>query len=43
MFPHSEEITTQDQRITFMAHIGRLSVAQYFYPEQMTIAGKLEL
>ncbi len=43
MFPRSEEITTQDQRITFLALIGRLSVAQYFYTEEMTIQGKLEL
>ena len=43
MFPRSEEITTQDQRITFLAQLGRLSVAQYFYPAEMTIQGKLEL
>jgi hypothetical protein len=42
-FPRSEEITTQDKRITFLAQIGRLSVAQYFYPEEMLIQGKLEL
>jgi hypothetical protein len=43
MFPRSQEFTTQDQRITFLAQIGRLSVAQYFYTEEMTIQGKLEL
>jgi hypothetical protein len=43
MFPRSEEITTEDQRITFLAQLGRLSVAQYFYTEEMTIQGKLEL
>ncbi len=43
MFPRSEEITTQDKRITFLAQLGRLSVAQYFYTEEMTIQGKLEL
>jgi hypothetical protein len=43
MFPRSEEITTQDHRITFLAQLGRLSVAQYFYPEEMAIQGKLEI
>jgi hypothetical protein len=43
MFPRSEEFTAQDQRITFLALIGRLSVAQYFYTEEMTLQGKLEL
>jgi hypothetical protein len=43
MFPRSEEITAQDQRITFLAQLGRLSVAQYFYTAEMTIQGKLEL
>jgi len=43
MFPRSQEFTMQDQRITFLAQIGRLSVAQYFYTEEMTIQGKLEL
>jgi hypothetical protein len=42
-FPRSGEITPQDKRITFLAQIGRLSVAQYFYTEEMTIQGKLEL
>ncbi len=43
MFPRSEEITPEDQRITFLAHLGRLSVAQYFYTAEMTMQGKLEL
>ncbi len=43
MFSRSEEITTHDQRNTFLAQLGRLSVAQYFYTEEMTIQGKLEL
>jgi hypothetical protein len=43
LFPRSEEITAQDGRITFVAQIGRLSVAQYFYTAEMTIQGKLEL
>jgi hypothetical protein len=43
MFPRSQEITSEDMRITFLAHLGRLSVAQYFYPQEMTVQGKLEL
>jgi hypothetical protein len=43
VFPRAEEITAQDRRITFVAQIGRLSVAQYFYTEEMLIQGKLEL
>jgi hypothetical protein len=43
VFKRSEEFTMQDQRITFVAQIGRLSVAQYFYTEEMQIQGKLAL
>jgi hypothetical protein len=43
IFPRSVEFTPQDKRITFLAQIGRLSVAQYFYTEEMTIEGKLAL
>jgi hypothetical protein len=43
VFPRAEEITTDYGRITFMSQVGRLSVAQYFYPEEMQIQGKLEL
>ncbi len=43
MFPRSEEITPQDARIAFLCHLGRLSVAQYFYTAEMAIQGKLEL
>jgi hypothetical protein len=43
VFPRTEEFTAKDERITFLAQIGRLSVAQYFYTEEMTIQGKLEL
>jgi hypothetical protein len=43
VFPRTQEITAQDGRITFMALIGRLSVAQYFYTTEMQIQGKLEL
>lgn len=43
MFPRSAEITSEDMRVTFLAQLGRLSVAHYFYPREMTIQGKLEL
>ena len=43
MFPRSADITSEDMRVTFLAQMGRLSVAQYFYPREMTIQGKLEL
>ena len=43
VFPRSEELTAEDQRITFVAQIGRLSLAQYFYTAEMTVQGKLEL
>jgi hypothetical protein len=43
VFPRTEEITPQYGRITFMSQIGRLAVAQYFYPEEMQVLGKLEL
>jgi hypothetical protein len=43
IFPRSQEITAEYGRITFMAQIGRLSVAQYFYTAEMQVQGKLEL
>jgi hypothetical protein len=43
IFPRSSEVTPEDGRITFLAQLGRLSVAQYFYPQEMTIQGKLDL
>jgi hypothetical protein len=43
LFPRSEEITAEDQRVEFTAVFGRLSLAQYFYPAQMRFQGKLEL
>lgn len=43
MFPRTDEITVADKRITFTALIGRLSLAQYFYTEEMQVQGKLEL
>ncbi|HEY1756079.1 MAG TPA: hypothetical protein VGG72_11825 [Bryobacteraceae bacterium] len=43
MFPRSQEFSIEDRRITFIAQLGRLSVAQYFYTAEMQIQGKLEL
>jgi hypothetical protein len=43
LFPRSEAITKEDGRLEFVAQIGRLSLAQYFYPEEMQFQGKLEL
>lgn len=42
-FPRSIHITVADARLTFEAQVGRIAVAQYFYPPQMTYLGKLEL
>jgi hypothetical protein len=43
LFPRSVEITVEDQRIEFTAQFGRLSMAQYFYTQEMQYQGKLEL
>lgn len=43
LFPRTEEITSEDKRIEFAAVLGRLSLAQYFYTEEMQFQGKLEL
>lgn len=43
LFPRSQEITRQDKRIEFGAHIGRLQFAQSFYVDDMNYQGKLEL
>ena len=43
LFPRSANITVEDQRIEFWAKFGRLSVTQYFYPQEMQFQGKLEL
>ncbi len=43
MFPRADAITVAERRLTFTAILGRLSLAQYFYPDQMQIAGKLQL
>jgi hypothetical protein len=43
LFPRSKEITRQDKRIEFDAHINRLQFTQSFYVDDMTYQGKLEL
>jgi len=43
IFPRTDEITAAEKRLTFTAILGRLSLAQYFYPEQMQLSGKLQL
>jgi hypothetical protein len=43
LFPRSVPIRAADKRITFVAQIGRLSLAPYFYTEEMQLQGKLEL
>jgi hypothetical protein len=43
LFPLSVEITKQDRRIRFEAHIGRIVFAQNFELSEMEFMGKLEL
>jgi hypothetical protein len=43
VFPRTEEISKEDHRLEFVAQIGRLSLAQYFYTEEMELLGKLQL
>jgi hypothetical protein len=42
-FSRSAHITAADPRIEFDAQIGRLAIAQYFFPAEMLFQGKLEL
>ena len=42
-FPRSVEITKKDGRLEFVAQIGRLFIAQFFYTFQMQFQGQLEL
>ncbi len=42
-FPRSAHLTLEDKRVEFDAQIGRIAVAQYFYPPEMLYQGKLEL
>ena len=43
LFPRAKEITKQDKRVEFDAHIGKLQFAQSFYVDDMSYQGKLEL
>jgi hypothetical protein len=43
LFPLSAEITKKDGLIEFVAHIGRIGVAQYFDAAAMQFQGRLEL
>jgi hypothetical protein len=43
LFPRSSAITGEEKRIEFGAQLGRIYVAQYFYPREMQLQGKLEL
>jgi len=43
IFPRSVEITKKDQRVEFWAQIGRLVVAQNFFPKDMQLQGELQL
>jgi hypothetical protein len=42
-FPRSAHITADEKRLEFVALVGRLYLAQYFYPPEMLFQGKLEL
>jgi hypothetical protein len=43
LFPRSAKLSLADKRIEFDAQIGRVVLAQYFYPEEMKFDGRLEL
>jgi hypothetical protein len=43
LFPRSMAIGAEEKRIEFAAQLGRLYVAQYFYPREMQLQGKQEL
>jgi hypothetical protein len=43
LFPRTSAITGEEKRIEFAAQLGRIYVAQYFYPKEMQFQGKLEL
>ena len=43
LFPRSQEITKQDNRIEFNAHVGRLQFSQTFFVADMVYQSKLEL
>ena len=43
LFPRSIAISADEKRLEFAAQMGRLYVAQYFFPREMQLQGKLEL
>lgn len=43
LFPRTANITADEKRIEFAAQLGRIYVAQYFYPAEMNFQGKPEL
>jgi hypothetical protein len=43
LFPRGGTITGEEKRVEFAAQLGRIYVAQYFYPREMQLQGKLEL
>ena len=43
LFPRTITITSEEKRVEFDAQLGRLYVAQYFYPREMQLQGRLEL
>jgi len=43
LFPRTARFSLEDKRIDFVAQIGRVYLAQSFYPAEMLFQGKLEL
>jgi hypothetical protein len=43
LFPRDIALGAEEKRIEFAAQMGRLYVAQYFFPHEMQLQGKLEL
>ena len=43
LFPRTTAISGEETRIEFAAQFGPIYVAQYFYPKDMQLQGKLEL
>jgi hypothetical protein len=43
LFPRSVEITRRDRSVEFVAQLDRLFLAQFFFVEEMSLQGKIEL
>lgn len=43
LFPRTSEITSKDKTLEFVAQIGRLFIAEYFFTDDMQYQGRLEL